>query len=112
MVRKNKIKSNGAVSTENGTRYELYEVEWLDAYEESAGWHSIADAKKMRPKPVNSVGYVIDETEDYIILAGDLDPRLLKGLSEEEIKKILDDSDCGRLTVIPGQWKKSKYKVK
>ena len=112
MVRKSKIKSERSIPTENGTRYELYEVEWLDAYEESAGWHSIADAKKMRPKPVNSVGYVIDETEDYIILAGDLDPRLLKGLSEEEIRKILDDSDCGRLTVIPGQWKKSKYKVK
>jgi len=66
----------------------------------------------MRPKPVNSVGYVIDETEDYIILAGDLDPRLLKGLPEEEIKKVLDDSDCGRLTVIPGQWIVNKKEVK
>ncbi len=90
----------------------MYEVRWLDAYEESAGWHSIEDALKMRPKPVKSVGYVIDETEDYIILAGDLDPRLLKGLSEEEIKKVLDDSDCGRLTVIPGQWIVSKKEVK
>jgi len=89
---------------------EIVVIEWVDAYEESAGWHSIEDALKMRPKPVNSVGYILKETEDYIILAGDLDPRLLKELSKEEIKKILDDSDCGRLTVIPRQWIKKNSK--
>jgi len=114
MVRLNqrsKRKRNGE-KTETISWGEIVVIEWVDAYEESAGWHSIEDALKMRPKPVNSLGYILKETEDYIILAGDLDPRLLKELSKEEIKKILDDSDCGRLTVIPGQWIKKKLQVK
>jgi hypothetical protein len=99
------------------------EIEWLDTYEESAGWHSIQDAIKMKPKTVLSIGYVLLETKEYIILAADIDPKLKKVLDEkntiekilEKIKTLLKDKDaldgcdCGRLQVIPKHWvKKTK----
>jgi hypothetical protein len=40
---------------------------------------------------MRSVGYVLKETKDYIILAADMD-------DSKDIK------DVGRVTVIPGQW--------
>jgi len=95
------------------SRAELHEVKWLDAYEESAGWHSIEDALKMRPKPVLSVGYLLWEQKEFIILAGDIDPKLKDLLKKAETldellvinkKEDLDGSDCGRLQIVPGQW--------
>lgn len=79
------------------SRSKLYEVTWLDAYEHYAGWHSLKDAKKIRPKKVSSVGYVLEENKEYIILAADM------GLDK--------DTDVGRLTVIPGQWLLSKKEI-
>jgi len=99
----------------------LHEILWLDAYEESAGWHSIEEALRMKPKPVLSSGYLIWEDKDSIILASDIDPKALQVLKEaptkeellQRIKKLdLDGSDCGRLQVIPGQWLKEKKQVK
>ena len=100
MVRTNKAPRRRQVggATETDPRKKLYEVEWLDAYEHYAGWHSLKDAKKIRPKKVLSVGYVLEENKDYVILAADI------GLHK--------DTDVGRLTVIPGQWIIKKVKVK
>jgi hypothetical protein len=100
MVRKNKSSRLGQVgpTTQTDSRKELYVIEWLDAYEHYAGWHSLKDAKKIRPKKVLSVGYVLEENKDYVILAADI------GLHK--------DTDVGRLTVIPGQWIIKKVKVK
>jgi len=70
----------------------------------------------MRPKTVLSVGYLMWKEKNFVILSGDMDPKLKQILKEakkfEDVlflaKKLdLDGSDCGRLTVIPGQWIKS-----
>ena len=115
MVRpsKERSKQRDSGQLEADSRAELYEVKWLDAYEESAGWHSIEDALKMRPKPVLSVGYLLWEQKEFVILAGDIDPKLKDLLKKantlDELlaiikKEDLDGSDCGRLQIIPGQW--------
>ena len=110
---KKRSKQRDRRQPEASARAELHEVKWLDAYEESAGWHSIEDALKMRPKPVLSVGYLLWEQKEFIILAGDIDPKLKDLLKKAEtldellvlIKKAdLDGSDCGRLQIVPGQW--------
>ena len=69
----------------------MYEIKWLDAYEMESGWLDLEDALKIKPPEVRSVGYVLKETKEYIILAGDL--------GSDQI-----DKDVGRVTVIPGQW--------
>ena len=123
MVRKSKErqKQRNRRQPKVNPRGELHEIEWLDAYEESAGWHSIKDALKMRPKTVLSAGYLFWEDKNYTILGGDMDPKLRQILKQaktvDEVlllaKKIdLDSSDCGRLTVVPGQWIKNKRQVK
>ncbi len=56
-----------------------------------SGWQSLEDALKISPPEVCSVGYVLKETKEYIILAAD------KGSDKM-------DNDVGRVTVIPGQW--------
>jgi len=56
-----------------------------------SGWLDLEDALKIKPPEVRSVGYVLKETKDYIILAADMD-------DSKDIK------DVGRVTVIPGQW--------
>jgi hypothetical protein len=95
------------------SRAEFHEIKWLDTYEESAGWHSIEHALKMRPKAVLSVGYLVWEQKEFTILAADIDPSLVGLLKQADtleellvlIKKAnLDGSDCGRVQVIPGQW--------
>ena len=100
MVRKDKsprFRQAGA-STQNHSRHKLYEVRWLDAYEKESGWHTLSDALKIRPPEVLSVGYVLAETEEYIILAADIGSDKM-------------DNDVGRLTVIPGQWLLSKKEI-
>jgi hypothetical protein len=56
-----------------------------------SGWLDLEEALKIKPPEVRSVGYVLKETKDYIILAADMD-------DSKDIK------DVGRVTVIPGQW--------
>ena len=63
-----------------------------------SGWLDLEDALKIKPPEVRSVGYVLKETKEYIILAGDL--------GSDQI-----DKDVGRVTVIPGQWVVSKKQI-
>jgi len=56
-----------------------------------SGWLDLEDALKIKPPEVRSVGYVLKETKEYIILAGDIGSNQI-------------DKDVGRVTVIPGQW--------
>ena len=93
MVRKDKTQGLGSVgqSVKVDPRENLYEIRWLDAYEMESGWHSIEDALKITPPEVCSVGYVLKETEEYILLAADIGSDKM-------------DNDVGRVTVIPGQW--------
>ena len=86
---RSKQRSDGQFKT--NPRAKLYEVRWLDAYEMESGWHSMGDAMKITPPEVCSVGYVLKETEDYILLAADIGSDKM-------------DNDVGRVQVIPGQW--------
>ena len=96
---------------------EKVEVEWIDAYENSAGWHSIEDAINLKPKTVLSLGYLLWEDKDKINIASDIDPKIIdilkkhKSLDQllETLKKLeLDGSDCGRVQTIPKGWIKKK----
>ena len=118
---KKRSKQRNDRQPEANSRGQLHEVRWLDAYEESAGWHSIEDALKMRPMPVLSVGYLIWGQKEFTILAADIDPSLVDLLKQANtLDKLLavlkssnlDGSDCGRIQVIPGEWIVSKKEVK
>ena len=93
MVRQSKKRSKqrDIGQSEIDPRSQLYEVRWLDAYEMESGWLDLEDALKIKPPEVRSVGYVLKETKEYIILAADI--------GSDKI-----DQDVGRVTVIPGQW--------
>ena len=84
---------------EANPRSKQYEVRWLDAYEMESGRHSLKDAMKTTPPEVLSVGYVLKETKEYILLAADMGSDKM-------------DQDVGRVTVIPGQWIVDKKEVK
>lgn len=43
----------------------LYAVHWLDAHTEG-GW--VHDTSKLTPSPCVSVGFVISENDDYVVL--------------------------------------------
>jgi len=64
-----------------------------------SGWHSLKDAMKITPPEVLSVGYVLQETKEYLLIAADI------GSSKM-------DNDVGRVQVIPGQWIVNKKEVK
>ena len=93
MVRKDKTQGLGQVgkTTKDNPRSQLYEVKWLDAYEMESGWQNLEDAIKIKPPEISSVGYVLKETQEYIILAADIGSDQM-------------DNDVGRVNVIPGQW--------
>jgi len=71
---------------------EKVEVEWLDAYEMESGWHEFEKAEKITCPTVLSLGYVVKETKESIILSAD------KGRK--------GDSDVGRVQIIPKPWVK------
>ena len=93
MVRssKERPKRGNSDKSKANPRSELYEIRWLDAYEMESGWLDLEDALKIKPPEVRSVGYVLKETKEYIILAADIGSNQI-------------DKDVGRVTVIPGQW--------
>ena len=101
MVRKDKTPRRRQVggTTQTHSRRKLYEIKWLDAYEMASGWHTFEEALKIKPPEVTSVGYVIDENENYTIIAADLGSNKM-------------DNDVGRVQVIPGQWIVDKKEVK
>jgi hypothetical protein len=93
MVRsdKERPKRGNSDKSKANPRSELYEIRWLDAYEMESGWLDLEEALKIKPPEVRSVGYVLKETKEYIILAADIGSNQI-------------DKDVGRVTVIPGQW--------
>jgi len=48
---------------------EKVEIEWIDAYEMESGWHDLEDAEKITPPTVFSLGYVVKDTKEFIILS-------------------------------------------
>ena len=71
---------------------EKVEIEWSDAYEMESGWHDLEDAEKITPLTVFSLGYVVKDTKEFIIISADIGRK--------------GDSDCGRVQVIPKPWVK------
>jgi hypothetical protein len=53
---------------------------------------------KTTPPEVLSVGYVLKETKEYLLLAADIGSDKM-------------DNDVGRVTVIPGQWIVDKKEI-
>ena len=68
------------------------EIEWIDAYEMESGWHDLKDAENITPLTVFSLGYVVKDTKEFIIISADIGRK--------------GDSDCGRVQVIPKPWVK------
>ena len=71
----------------------LVKVTWNDSAETSdSGWVSLDSAKKDRPCKIASVGWLINETNEFITIAGDTDAN--------EIENEKDDL-LGRVECIP-----------
>jgi len=69
--------------------YPLMKVVWIDTVETSDGsWQSKEELLESTPASIDSVGYMIKQNEDYIVIAAD--------------KATKDDDDLfGRCQVIP-----------
>ena len=67
----------------------MVKVVWLDTNECSlSAWQSKEELLKSKPCTIDSLGYLIEENEDYIIISGDKDNK-----NEDDI--------FGRSQVIP-----------
>ena len=54
-------------------RYPLVEVWWDDASALRHGWLEVSE--ELKPQMVLTVGFLIKETDDYIMIAQDVDPQ-------------------------------------
>lgn len=54
----------------------LYYIEWLDPSSEHNGWFELVqnELEKLKPCVCQSVGWVIKETEEYIVIVSSLIP--------------------------------------
>ena len=62
-------------------------VEWNDTYEMEAGWHALEDAKKWKPYTCCSVGYLLVEHDNHIVICAD--------------SGVEDNTEVGRVQAIP-----------
>tara|TARA_A100000172_G_scaffold41544_1_gene25366 strand:- start:66 stop:332 length:267 start_codon:yes stop_codon:yes gene_type:complete len=52
----------------------LVKVVWLDTNEVSDGtWQSKEELLKSKPCSIDSLGYLVEETQDYVIISADKD---------------------------------------
>jgi hypothetical protein len=56
----------------NKEPYPLLRVTWLDHYSRNGGWTTV---KRFQPRAflATTVGYVVAEDDDYLVLAGEID---------------------------------------
>lgn len=53
----------------------LLYIKWIDSVSlYTGGWHSFEDIEGMEPTMIDTVGYLIKETKDYITVASSLNP--------------------------------------
>tara|TARA_R100001594_G_scaffold86950_1_gene121346 strand:+ start:153 stop:404 length:252 start_codon:yes stop_codon:yes gene_type:complete len=64
-------------------------IDWRDTYEMDAGWHSVESAKAWRTCICRSVGFLLEETEQEVIICGDA------GIDNKEFDEV------GRVQAIP-----------
>ena len=48
-------------------------VRWTDINSYDGSWIGLDDAKSLKPAPMETLGWIIKETEDYIVIASTLD---------------------------------------
>lgn len=74
-----KPRKNGKKNSQSSKRprqiYPIVEIIWDDPTALTHGWLDNTDLADVKPGLVLSVGFLIQETEDHIIYASDLDPR-------------------------------------
>lgn len=70
----------------------LVYVEWLDAYTQKAGWKNVKKLRKQKPVLVKTVGFLVKDDPDFVIVAGTFVPT---------------DGDCdGDVTITRGMIKR------
>ena len=68
-------------------------IKWNDAMSDIVGWRTIEDAIEWGhdvPCKVEQLGFIVDETEDYILLASKLNFDIIQGLTKIPKKYILE----------------------
>ena len=63
-------------------------VTWVDICSCDAAWMSLEDALEYAPSPIKTVGWIIEDNEEYIVM--------VSSFSVEE-----DDRVCGSVSAIP-----------
>lgn len=60
----------------------VIEVHWLDIYQRS-GWNAVADIPNWKPLKVRQPGYIVHETDDYIVLTDSItaDPDMVGSIT-------------------------------
>jgi hypothetical protein len=69
--------------------FPLVKITWLDATDIDTGWHTISEIKEKTLVAVESVGWLLEETDQKIVLIGCLDRH---------------DENAGRGIIIPKPW--------
>jgi len=69
--------------------FPLVKITWLDATDIETGWHTFSEIKDKTLAAVESVGWVLEETNEKITLIGCLD---------------MYDENAGRGIIIPRPW--------
>lgn len=81
----------------------LYYIEWLDPASVHTGWFDLTEAEinKLVPAEIKSVGWIIKENKEYIVLASSLiekdnmgsgDTTILKGLIRKKVELPLESN--------------------
>lgn len=60
-------------------------VDWVDAISADSGWKTIEKMKKAVPHPCRSVGWIVNQTKDFVTL----------------VSSLTDDGDCDGDILIP-----------
>ena len=63
-------------------------ITWNDITSCDAAWMSLEEAMEYKPSPIQTLGWIIEDNEDYIVVIG--------SVSTEE-----DDRVCGSVCAIP-----------
>lgn len=74
-------------------KLELIYVKWIDAMADDNTWKTISDAIDWGgnvPCEIDEVGYLIDEDEEYLLLASKINNNLVTGLMRIPIKYIIE----------------------
>lgn len=54
-------------------------VTWLDIVSHDGAWMDISEAKEYKPAPIQTVGWIIKEEEEYIVIVSSKDGEELVG---------------------------------